>query len=160
MSLDKSSPNIRRLSTDSPFYTHRLGSRQAVRIKNIAGLLVTFPGLSVGVTGLSLVVYGLSVSVYGLSVTNFPDSATQSVKVTNWPVNFTGLSGTVTDRPAKVTDCTVTLPVPSVSHHIQSGSPYLGQARYLLQTGLFDRGLKLGLDTRVDKVRRLSLTGQ
>ena len=79
-------------------------------------------------------VYGLSVSVYGLSATIFPDSRTQSVKVTNWPVNFTGLSGTVTDRPAKVTDCTVTLPARSVSHH----SPYLGQARYLLQTGLFD----------------------
>ena len=93
--------------------------------------------MSVSVTGLSLVVYGLSVSVYGLLVTNFPDSRAQSVKVTDRPVNFTGLSGTVTDRPAKVTDCTVTLPAQSVSHHIQSGSPYLGQAVYLLQTVLF-----------------------
>ena len=64
-------------------------------------------------------------------VTNFPNSRTQSVKVT-------GLSGTVTDRPAKVTDCTVTLSGLSVTHHVQSGSPYLGQAEYLLQTGLFD----------------------
>ena len=62
----------------------------------------------------------------------------QSVKVTDWPVNFTGLSGTLTDRPAKVTDCTVTVPARSVSHHVGSGSPYLGQAGYLLQTGLFD----------------------
>ena len=43
----------------------------------------------------------------------FPDSRIQSVKVTDWPVNFTGLSGTVTDRPAKVTDCTVTPPIQS-----------------------------------------------
>ena len=83
-------------------------------------------------------VYGLSVSVYGLSIINFPNSRTQSVKVTDWPVNFTGLSGTLTDRPPKVTDCTVTIPARSVSHHVQSGSPYLGQAGYLLQTGLFD----------------------
>ena len=55
-----------------------------------------------------------------------------------WPVNFTGLSGILTDRPAKVTDCTVTLFGLSVSPHVQSGSPYLGQAGYLLQTGLFD----------------------
>ena len=81
---------------------------------------------------------GLSVSLYGLPVTIFPDSRTQSVKVTDWPVNFTGLSGTVIDRPAKVTDCTVTLPSQSVSHHVQSGSLYLGQAGYLFQTGLFD----------------------
>ena len=60
------------------------------------------------------------------------------VKVTDWPVNFTSLSGTVIDRPAKVTDCTVALPGLSVSHHVQPGSPYLGQAGYLLQTGLFD----------------------
>ena len=86
----------------------------------MAGLSVSVPGLSVSVTGMSVVVYGLSVSVKGLSVTNFPDSRTQSVKVNDWPVNFTGLSGTLTDRPAKVTDCTVTLPVRSVSHHIQS----------------------------------------
>ena len=99
---------------------------------------ITVSGLSVSVTGLLVIVYGLSVSVYDLSVTNFPDSRTQSVKVTDWPVNFTGLSLTVTDRPAKVTDCTVTLPAQLVSHHVQSGSPYLGQARYLLQTGLFD----------------------
>ena len=54
-------------------------------------------------------------------------------------LNPTGrkMLGTLTDRLAKVTDCTVTLPAQSVSHHIQSGSPYLGQARYL-QTGLFD----------------------
>ena len=94
--------------------------------------------MSVSVTGLSVIVYGLSVSVYSLSVTNFSNSRTQSVKVTDWPVNFTGLSGTVTERLAKVTDCTVTLPVRSVSHHIQSESPYLGQAGYLLQTGLFN----------------------
>ena len=92
----------------------------------------------VPVPGWSVVVYGLSVSVYGLSVTNFPDSRTQSVKVTDWPVNFTGLSGPVTDRPAEVTDCTVTFSGLSVSHHVQSGSPYLEQAGYLLQTGVFD----------------------
>ena len=91
-------------------------------------LSVTVPGLSVSVAGLSVIVYGLSVSVYGLSVTNFPGSRTRSVKVTDWPVNFTGLSGTLTDRPAKVTNCTVTLPAKSVSHHLQSGSPCLGQA--------------------------------
>ena len=68
----------------------------------------------------------------------FPNSRIQSVKVTYWPVNFTGLSGTLTDRPAKVTDCTVPLPAHSDSHHVQSGSPYLGQAGYLLQTGLFN----------------------
>ena len=102
------------------------------------GLSVTVPSLSVSVTGLSVTVYGLSVSVYSLSVTNFPNSRTQSVKVTDRPVNFTGLSRTPTDRLAKVTDCTVTLPARSVSHHVQSGSPYLGQARYSLQTGLFD----------------------
>ena len=90
------------------------------------------------VTGLLVIVYGLPVSVYGLSVTIFPDSRTQSVKVTDWPVKFTDLLGTLTDRPAKVTDCTVTLPTRLVSHHVQSGSPYLGQAGYLLQTDLFD----------------------
>ena len=108
------------------------------RVKNIVSLLVTVPGLSVSVTGLSVVVYGLSVSLKGLSVTNFPDSRTQSVKVTDWPGNFTGLSGTVTDRPAKVTNCTVTFSTQSVCHHVQSGSPNLGQAGYLVQTGLFD----------------------
>ena len=96
---------------------------------------VTVPSLSVSVTGLLVIVYGLSVSVYSLSVTNFPNSRTQLVKVTDWPVNFTGLSGTLTDRLAKVTDCTVTLPTRLVSHHVQSKSPYLGQAGYLLQTG-------------------------
>ena len=114
------------------------------------------------------VAYGLSVSVYSLSVTIFPNSRTQLVKVTDWPVNFTGLSARLTDRPVKVTDCTLTLPTQSVSH-VQSGSPYLGQARYLLrqaclinrQAGkcnrqavkltdrLVARGLKLGSDTRV-----------
>ena len=68
----------------------------------------------------------------------FPDSRTQSVKVTDWPGNFTGLSRTLTDRPAKVTDCTVTFLAQSICYHVQSGSPYLGQAGYLLQTGLFD----------------------
>ena len=68
----------------------------------------------------------------------FPTLGPKSVKVTDWPVHFTGLSGTVTDRLAKVTDCTVTLPIRSVSYHVQSGSPYLGQAGYLLQTGLLD----------------------
>ena len=97
--------------------------------------------------------------------TNFPDSRTQSVKVTNQPVNFTGLSGTLTDRLAKVTHGTVTLPAQSVSHHVQSGSPYLGQDGHLLQTGLVSltvkvtnrpvaRGLKLGSDTRVCNGRR------
>ena len=33
----------------------------------------------------------------GLSVINFPDSRTQSVKVTDWPVNFTGLLGPLAD---------------------------------------------------------------
>ena len=87
---------------------------------------------------MSVVLYGLSVSVYGLLVTIFPVSRIQSVKVTDWPVNFTGLLGTLTDRPAKVTDCTVTLPARSVSHHMQSGSPYSGRDGYLLQTGLLD----------------------
>ena len=74
---------MRRLSADWPFYTHRIGNRQAVRSKNIAGLSVTVPGLSVSVTSLLVVVYSLSVSVYGLLVINFPDSGTQSVKVTD-----------------------------------------------------------------------------
>ena len=52
-------------------------------------------------------------------------------------LKFTGLLGTLTDRPAEVTDCIVTFPTQSVSHHVQSGLPYLGQARYLKQTGLF-----------------------
>ena len=94
--------------------------------------------MSTSVTGLSVVVCGLSVSVYGLSVTNFPDSRTQSVKVTDRPVNFIGLSGTLTDRPAKVTDCTVTLPARSASYHVQSGNPCMEQAVFLLQRGLFD----------------------
>ena len=63
-------------------------------MQNIASLSVTVPGLSVSVTGLSVIVYGLSVSVYDLSVKIFPDSRTQSVEVTNWPVNFTVLLGT------------------------------------------------------------------
>ena len=33
-------------------------------------------------------------------------------------LNFTGLSGTVTDGPAKVTDCSVTLP--ATLHQVQS----------------------------------------
>ena len=122
------------MSNDSPFHTHRFGNRQAIRGQNIAGLSATVPGLSVCVTGLSVFVYGLSqFQVSVLSVTNFRDSRTQSVKVTDWPVNFTGLSGTVTDRPAQVTDCAVTFPTQSVCHHVQSGGPYL------LQTGLFDQ---------------------
>ena len=60
------------------------------------------------------------------------------IRFSDWPCNFTGLSGTLTDRPAKVTDCTVTFPAQSVCHHVQSGTPYLGQAGYLIQTGLFD----------------------
>ena len=52
----------------------------------------------------------------------------QLVTVTDWPENFTGLSGTVTDRLAKVTDCIVTFPAQSICHHLQSGSLYLGQA--------------------------------
>ena len=66
--------------------------------------------MCVSATGLSVAVYGLSVSICGLSVINFPESRTQLVEVTDWPGNFTGLSGTVTERPAKVTDCNVTLP--------------------------------------------------
>ena len=78
---------------------------------------VTVPGLSVSVTGLSIAVSSLSDLVYSLSVTIFPDSRTQSVKVIDW---------------------LVTLPARAVTHHIQFGSPYLGQAGYLLLTGLFD----------------------
>ena len=52
-------------------------------------------------------------------------------------VGVTGLLGTFTDRPAKVTDCTVIFPAQSVCHHVQSGTPYLGQAGYLIHTGLF-----------------------
>ena len=32
----------------------------------------------------------------------------------------------------------LTFPAQSVCHHIQSGTPYLGQAGYLVQTGLLD----------------------
>ena len=117
------SPNIRRLSTDWPFYSHRFGNRQAARSKNIAGLSVTVPGLSV--------------SVYCRS-SKTPDPGTQSVKLIDWPGKFTGLSVSLADRPAKVTDCTVTFPTQSVCHHVQSETPYLGQARYLMQRGLYD----------------------
>ena len=50
------------------------------------------------------------------------------LKVPNWPGKLTGLSGTFSDRPAKVTNCMVIFPAQSVCHHIQSGLPYLGQA--------------------------------
>ena len=78
-------------------------------------VIVIVPGLSVSVTGLSVVVYGLCVLVEGVLVPNIPDSRTQSVKVTDWPGKFTGLSGSLTDRPAKVTNCTVTLSREKVS---------------------------------------------
>ena len=71
------------------------------------GLSVTVPALSVSVTGLSVNVYGLSVSLPGLSVANFPDSRTEALKVA---------------------DCMVCFLAQSVFHHVQSGSPYLGQA--------------------------------
>ena len=58
-------------------------------------------------------------------------------KVPDCPGKVTGLSGTFTARPAKVTNCTVISPEQSVYHHIQSGTPYLGQVRYLIQPGLF-----------------------
>ena len=105
-------------------------------MKYIAGLSVTVPSLSVGVTGLSAIVYGLSVSLHCLSVMKVPDSRTQTLKVPDWPGNVAGLWGTFTDRPAKGTDCTVIFPAQSVCHHVQSGSPYFGQAGCVIQTGL------------------------
>ena len=53
------------------------------------------------------------------------------LKVLNWPGKVTGLSGTFTDRPAKLTDCTVISPAQFVYLHVQSRTPYLGQARYI-----------------------------
>ena len=90
--------------------------------------------LSVTVTGLSAIAYGLSVSLYCLSVTKIPDSRTPMLKVPNWPLKLTGPSGTFTDRLAKVTDCTVIFPAQSLCHHIQSESPYFGQAGNMIQT--------------------------
>ena len=49
--------------------------------------------------GLSAIVYGM-----GLSVIKIPDSRTHTLKVSDWPGKLTGLSGTFTDRPAKVSD--------------------------------------------------------
>ena len=107
------------LDLSKPKYT-QIVYRLTVLYPQICGS-VTVPSLSVSVTGLSVIVYSVSVSISGLSVTNFPDSRTRSVKVTDWPVKFTDLTGTVTDRPAKVTNCTVTFPAQSVCHHVQSG---------------------------------------
>ena len=98
------------------------------KTKNTAGLLITVPGLSVAVTGLVAIAFGLCVSLQGLLVT-IPDSRTQPLKVPNWPGKLTARSGTFTDRPAKVTYCAVIFPAQSVS-------PYLGQARYKIQTDL------------------------
>ena len=78
--------------------------KQTVRKrKKFCGLVGYSSGLSVGVTGLSVI-------VYGLSVVNFPDSRTETLNVPDWPGKVIGLSGTFTDRPAKVTDCTVCFP--------------------------------------------------
>ena len=98
------------------------------------------PGLSVGVTGPLVTVYSLSVSLLGLLVIKIPDSRIKLVKVHDQPGKVTGLSGRFIDRLAKVIDCSVISPVcsaQSVCHHIQSRSPYLGQARCTIQTGLF-----------------------
>ena len=78
-------------------------------------LSATVPGLSVSVTGLLVILYGLSVSLPGLSVTNFPDSGTQTCKLSDWPRKVTGLSGTVTDVLVKVTDRTVCFHCQSLS---------------------------------------------
>ena len=91
-----------------------------------------FQGLSVTVTGLSATVYNLSAKLSCLSVIKIPDCRTQMVKVT-----FPGQSGTFTDKLAEVTYCTVCFPTQSVCHHIQSGTPCLVQAGYLIETGLF-----------------------
>ena len=64
------------------------------------------------------------------------DSRTQMLKVPDWPGKVTGLSRTFADGPTKVTNCTLIFPAQSVCHHVQSGSPYLGQAGYMIQTGL------------------------
>ena len=90
----------------------------------------TIPGLSFTVTGLSATIYSLSVSFQGLSVIKIQDSGTQTLKVPDWPGKLIGLLGSFTDRPAEVTDCVVIYPGQSVFHHVQSGSPYLGQADY------------------------------
>ena len=73
----------------------------------------------------------------GLSVIKFPDYRTQTLKVAKRPEKVAGLSGKFTDRLAKVTDCTVISPAESVCLQVQSGAPFLGQARYLIETGLF-----------------------
>ena len=64
----------------------------------------------------------------------FPDS--RMFKVPDLSGKVSGLSGTFTDRPAKVTDCTVIFPAQPVCHHVQAESPYLGQAGYMILTGL------------------------
>ena len=89
------------------FYGYRFGNRHAVRCKNVAGLSVIVPGLSVSVRGLSVIIYGLSVSLSGLLNEKVPNSRTQTLKVPDWPGKVTGLSGTYTDRLAKVTYCMV-----------------------------------------------------
>ena len=42
---------------------------------------------------------------------------TQTLKVPDWPGRVTSLSGTFTDRPAKVTNCTVCFPAVFFSSH-------------------------------------------
>ena len=53
--------------------------------------------------------------------------------IPNWPGKLTGMSGTFTDRLTKVTDCMIIFPTQSVR---QSGSPYLGQSGFVVQTGV------------------------
>ena len=69
-------------------------------------------------------------------VITIPNSRSEMLKVSEWSGNLTGLSGTFTDRLAKVTDCMVIFPAQSVCHQVQSGSKYLGQAECVIQTGL------------------------
>ena len=72
-----------------------------------------------------MVTDGLSVSLQGLSVIKIPDSRMKMLKVSSWPGKLIHMSGTFTDRSTKVTDSMVIFPIQSVSHHVQSGSPYL-----------------------------------
>ena len=67
-----------------------------------------------------------------------------------------------------ITDCIVIFPIQSVCHHVQSGTLYLGQAGYLIKTGLVSlthktvsindrpvaRWVSLGSVTRVGNSRR------
>ena len=119
-----------------PFIAYRFGSRQALRRKNVVGLLVKVLGLCGSVTGILVTVYSLSVSLPGLSVVNFTDSRTEMLKVPDVFGKITGLSGIFTDRSAKVTDCMVCFPKQSICYHMRSESPYSRQDRYVIQTGL------------------------